>query len=441
MDKVVEFINSLKIDKKTPIIVACSYGPDSMMLLHVLHSLKYNCIVAHVNHKYRKESDQEYVDLEKYCRENNITFEGTCLSGFEGGNFENYAREFRYHFFESLLKKYHTKYIFTAHHGDDLVETILMRLSRGSSLKGYGGFEKITNRHNYLTIRPLIYLTKNEIMDYVKKNRIPYAWDSTNDSLEYTRNRYRHLILPKLQEEEKDVHLKFLDFSEQLHEMYDYIEKKVNRILKVIYVNNSLDIEEFKRFDYFLQKEMIYRILRMIYIEDLYVIEDTHVQEIFKLINSNKPNIILKLPNGLSLIKEYNHVLFSKEEIDPEPYIYVLREQLNIDGYSLIRVEDSQDKSNYTIRLNSKDLKLPLLVRTRRNGDRMHVKNMNGTKKINDIFVDNKITKLKRDRYPVVTDSNNNILWVPGLKKSNLDIPINGDYDIIIRYEKERENE
>jgi tRNA(Ile)-lysidine synthase len=377
----------------------------------------------------------------KYCEDEGIIFEGTSLSGFNGGNFENYAREYRYNFFESVLKKYNTKYLFTAHHGDDLVETVLMRLSRGSSLKGYGGFEKITHRSNYLIVRPLIYLTKEDIMAYLDSNKIPYAWDQTNDSLDYTRNRFRHLILPKLHEEEKDVHLKFLDFSEQMHEMYDYIQKKVNRILKVIYVDNVLDISEFKRFDYFLQKEMIYKILRTIYINDLYVIEDTHVEEIFKLIRSSKPNIILKLPNGLSLVKEYNRVIFSKEEFDPEPYIYVLRNTLNIDGYVLKVVSETQDKSNYTIRLNSKNIKMPILVRTRRNGDRMHVKNMDGTKKINDIFVDNKVGKLKRDRYPIVTDANNNILWVPGLKKSNLDIPINGDYDIIIRYEKERQNE
>ena len=441
MDRVVEFINSLNIDKKTPVVVACSFGPDSMMLLHVLKSLHYNVVVAHVNHKFRGESDQEYLQLFKYCNDNNIGFEGVELTGFNGGNFENYAREFRYHFFENILKKYHTKYLFTAHHGDDLVETILMRLSRGSSLKGYGGFEKITNRKNYLIIRPLVYLTKEEIMEYLKKYNIPYAWDQTNDSLDYTRNRFRHLVLPKLHDEEPDVHLKFLDFSEQLHEMYDYIEKKVNRILKVIYVNDILDIDEFNRFEYFLQKEIIYRILRLFYIEDLYVIEDSHVEEIFKLIRSNKPNIILRLPNGLSLIKEYRRVKFSKEDTDLEPYIYVLRNHLSIDGYVLNVVENSLDKSNYTLRLNSKDVKMPLLVRTRRNGDRMHVKNMDGTKKINDIFVDSKVAKLKRDRYPIVTDANNNILWIPGLKKSNLDIPINGEYDIIIRYEKERENE
>ena len=441
MDRVLEFINSLNIDKKTPVVIACSYGPDSMMLLHLLKSLKYICVVAHVNHKYRKESDQEFLDLKQYCDDNGMIFEGTSLSGFNSGNFENYAREFRYHFFESLLKKYNTKYLFTAHHGDDLVETVLMRLSRGSSLKGYGGFEKVTVRKNYLIVRPLIFLTKEDIMVYLRNNLIPYAWDQTNDSLDYTRNRFRHLVLPRLHEEEKDVHLKFLDFSEQLHEMYDYIEKKVKHVLKVIYVDNVLDISEFVRFDYFLQKEMIYRILRTIYIEDLYVIEDTHVEEIFKLIRSNKPNIILKLPNGLSLIKEYNRLIFSKEEIDPEPYIYVLRNDLSIDGYVLKVVSETQDKSNYTIRLNSKDIKMPILVRTRRNGDRMRIKNMDGTKKINDIFVDSKISKLKRDRYPIVTDANNNILWIPGLKKSNLDIPINGDYDIIIRYEKEREYE
>ena len=101
--------------------------------------------------------------------------------------------------------------------------------------------------------------------------------------------------------------------------------------------------------------------------------------------------------------------------------------------------EDNVDKSNNIIRLNSKDIKLPLYIRNRKDGDKIQVKNMNGSKKVNDIFIDAKINKDIRNIYPLVVDSNDVIVFIPGLKKSNLDIPINGDYDIIVKYEKGEE--
>ena len=97
-------------------------------------------------------------------------------------------------------------------------------------------------------------------------------------------------------------------------------------------------------------------------------------------------------------------------------------------------VSDSDDTSNYTIRLNSKDVKLPLYVRNRRDGDRIHVKNLNGSKKISDIFIDKKIKSTDRETWPIVLDSENRVLWLPGLKKSNLDRKIDDEYDIILRY-------
>ena len=362
MHDVLNFVNNLKIDKNNYVIVACSYGPDSMMLVHLLMMNKFKVVVAHVNHKFRTESDKEYVDLKEYCENNNIIFEGAELTTYNSGNFENYAREFRYNFFEEVMKKYNTDILFTAHHGDDLTETILMRLTRGSSIKGYGGFEKVTKRSWYKIIRPLVYITKKEIMEYLEKNNIPYALDYTNDDLDYTRNRFRHVILPKLHDEEENVHLKFLDFSEQIHDMYHYIDREVSRILNEIFVDNYLDINKFKLLDPFIQKECFYKILRLIYINDLYVIEDSHLDELRKLIESSKPNIILKFPNGLTIIKEYDRLLFTKDVIDNGGYNIELIDHVDLTLGKISIVNESNDTSNFVTRLNSKEIKLPLYV-------------------------------------------------------------------------------
>ncbi|MDE6142148.1 MAG: tRNA lysidine(34) synthetase TilS, partial [Bacilli bacterium] len=194
MVDVVSFIKNLKIPNNELVVVACSGGPDSMFLLNILHELGMSCVVAHVNHKVRKESDEEFDFLKNYCEDLDIIFVGIELTDFSVGNFENYARNFRYDFFKKIVDKYESKYLFTAHHGDDLVETILMRLTRGSSLKGYAGFSSISQRDGYKLIRPLVYLDKETIENYNKENNIPYRIDYTNDSNDYTRNRYRHNV-------------------------------------------------------------------------------------------------------------------------------------------------------------------------------------------------------------------------------------------------------
>ena len=201
MKLVYDFLEKLYINKDDNIVVAVSYGPDSMMLLDVIKNFyKENKIIcAHVHHNHRKESDMEALELESYCKKNDITFEMMKINAYKNNKFtEEEARNKRYEFFDELMKKYESKYLFTAHHGDDLVETILMRLARGSSLKGYSGISLISKRGCYNLVRPLLYVTKEDILSYCENNKISYAVDKSNLDNNYTRNRYRNKVLPLL---------------------------------------------------------------------------------------------------------------------------------------------------------------------------------------------------------------------------------------------------
>ena len=179
MNDVLDFINNLNINNKN-VVVACSGGPDSMFLLDILIKLKdklnINIVVAHVHHNLRKESDEEAIELEKFCKANNVTFEMMKIEEYPNNKFsEESARKIRYEFFDKVAEKYNADTLFTAHHGDDLTETILMRITRGSSLKGYAGFERITYDRGYKIARPLVFLTKEEIEEYLNKSGIWYA--------------------------------------------------------------------------------------------------------------------------------------------------------------------------------------------------------------------------------------------------------------------------
>ena len=145
MKESIEFLNNLNIDKNKYLVVATSGGPDSMALLHLLKNNNYTVICAPVNHNLRNVSEAAYTFVENSCNINTMIFEGMKIDSYKNNKFtENEAREKRYNFFESILKKYNTDILLTAHHGDDLIETIIMRIIRGSNLNGYKGFNKIS---------------------------------------------------------------------------------------------------------------------------------------------------------------------------------------------------------------------------------------------------------------------------------------------------------
>ena len=167
MKEVNEFLEEI-INENDKIVIACSGGPDSMALLSLVCNLrnfkKFDIICAHVNHNKREESDSEALMVEDFCKENNIIFEYTKFKNYSKGNFEAIARKKRYDFFEKIMRKYNTQKLFTAHHGDDLAETILMRIARGTTLKGYSGFTKYSNNEWYNLYRPLIFVEKKKIV-------------------------------------------------------------------------------------------------------------------------------------------------------------------------------------------------------------------------------------------------------------------------------------
>ena len=157
-------INDIRLKYGDVVVVGVSGGPDSMALLHLMSHIKkeldVDIICAHVNHNVRAESADEKIFVESFCRNNNIIFDSMVIEDYGDDNFHNEARSKRYNYFSKVVKEYRAKYLFTAHHGDDLIETILMRIVRGSTLRGYSGFSKVVDMGDYKIIRPLINVTK-----------------------------------------------------------------------------------------------------------------------------------------------------------------------------------------------------------------------------------------------------------------------------------------
>ena len=440
MKEVLKFlIKELKIKKEDTIVLGNSGGPDSMFLLTALLELrdKYNLkiVCAHVNHNVRKESEDEQVFLNDYCDKHNVTFEVMKIEKYGDDNFHNQARNIRYNFFEDLVKKYDADYLMTAHHGDDLIETILMRLVRGSTLKGYSGFESIVDNGSYKLVKPLIVLTKDYIKDYDDKHNIPYVIDKSNFKDKYTRNRYRMNVLPFLKSEDKNVHEKFIKFSNTLSEYDRFINNEIHKSIDRIYKNGKINIKVFKSYDVLIQKKVIALILEEIYKEDLMIINDKHVKLIMDLLNSRKANSKVCLPHNVEVIKSYDFAIIGKEVKEVIDYKIELTKIVNLPNNHFIQaVDDIESNNNYVCRINSEEIKLPLYVRTRKLGDKMQLKK-SGSKKIKDIFIDCKIPTSDRDTWPIVVDSEDKIIWIPGIKKSKYTKLKSDKYDIIYKYD------
>lgn len=429
-----ETIRKLKIDSKEPIVIAVSGGPDSMALLSLLDSYFKNIICAHVHHntgRIGQDEDEKFV--KDYCRKHHYTFESMKIEDYDKNNFHNQAHKKRYHFFETIMKRYHSHYLFTAHHGDDLIETMLFRMMRGSTIEALHGFSEISKKNDYTIVRPLLKYTKEELLKYNVQNNIPYQIDSSNDKDVYTRNRIRKNILPFLKKEHRNVHLKFLKLSQELEQMEYFIQKEAQKEKNVRFCSNILDISCWNRLEKIIAKRILQLILSDIYKEKQELLETIHIELLENLIMNAKSGTKLMFPNNLMIKKEYRKILFGEQK--GTSYEMILENDIRLpNGHEIRFVKEEESDSNFVCRLKKEEIEFPLFVRTRKEHDKMEVKGLNGSKKIKEIFINSKVPEHTRMSYPIVTDKTGKIVWLPGVKKSKFDKTKEEKYDIILRY-------
>lgn len=191
----------------TPILVACSGGSDSMVLIDILLKLNFKIAIAHCNFQLRgNESIEDEKFIQHFAKLNNIPF---YVIHFDTKNYKQNnavstqmaARTLRYEWFEKIRKENNYHSIATAHHLDDQLETILLNITKGTGVKGLTGMLPKTG----FVIRPLLEITKQQVLDYVTENNIAYREDSSNASDDYQRNLLRHQVVPQLQKNQSII--------------------------------------------------------------------------------------------------------------------------------------------------------------------------------------------------------------------------------------------
>lgn len=308
-----DILSKLKTDlsfikDKHKILVSVSGGPDSMVLLHLLLPIYKNISVFHLNHNLRKEAKDEYDFVKNFCKKNNIIFFGynkdiKKIAKKYKESIETTARKIRYETIEKLVKKHTIDYVFTGHHKDDLVETILLNLIRGTSITGISSMQFQKGKY----IKPLIYYEKKEIVIFAKKNNINYQIDKSNFEKKYDRNKIRLDILPKIEKFNKDYKKNLISFYKNCIDIDIFLEKFLkNNINK--FLNKGILQTNFIKYDSFLQKEFIKRVIRKIK-GDIWGITKNNLKEICNFFINSNSGSIYKIWN-INFINQNGKIIF-----------------------------------------------------------------------------------------------------------------------------------
>lgn len=441
-NKVLDIIHKYNlIQKNSKLLVGVSGGPDSLVLLHFLKHIQamwnFDLVVAHVDHMFRGEqSYEDYLFVEQTCKNWGILFEGTRIDvpaymKKTGESTELAARKIRYAFFGELMKKYECTTLVLGHHGDDQVETMLMRMTRGASGKARAGIPIKRAFENGFIVRPLLVVTKAEINQYAAKHQLEPRLDPSNEEDDYVRNRFRHHVLPFLKQENPLVHEQFQRFSEEIYEDEEFFQQLVTRRMKEVWLEITqeyaiINTDSLLVMPNPLQRRAIQLILNYLYLERPSSLSALHIQQLLTLFLNPQPSVELHLPGGLIAEKSYSTCIFRFSNIESLEYTLLLQipgDTFLPNGYKIEAqyIEEASIGGNDSFILPVSSVTFPLTVRTRKKGDRMRVKGLNGTKKLKDIFINEKIPLYKRNGWPVVIDQTGQIIWLPGLKKSYIE--------------------
>lgn len=369
-------------------VVACSGGPDSMALLDQLNKQGKDIVVAHVNYKHRDTADRDENIVKDYCEKYDIPVR-VCYPVHEKGNFQAWARDVRYAFFEEVADAFDAKILYVAHQMDDAIETYLFQKNRNMICDWYGLKEK-SIRQGYQIIRPLLNFTKSELQQYCNENGVSFGIDESNLTNHYTRNVIRHTQIEKMSRDEKEAWI--LKIQNE-NEVWQIKRKAIEEFFKDWNkdVDSLLDQEDaWLYLDTFLFHSLHHHFSKK-YMEELCV--------------QLKRNVLIEVENFL-LERHGGKLYFMPRPKD----VYYKLDELEFKDYADFVIKNE----GKTIEMFSVDATdFPLVIRRVRANDTIQMRF--GNKNVHRFFVDRKISKIYRRYWLVVENNVGNVIFVPGL--------------------------
>lgn len=390
------------------VLCAVSGGADSMCLLHFLHSRRetmgIEVFCAHFDHGLRgDESDRDRLFVERFCRENGIDFsvgfgDVTGFSRERGIGTEEAARTLRYEFLEKTADRLGCDRIATAHNADDNAETVIFNLTRGTGLAGLCGIPPRRGR----LIRPLLDVSRGDILKYLEENHVPHVEDSSNETDDYSRNIIRHRVMPVLRGINQNVLENILRGGLSLREDEEYLSFLAEKFIKEFAEGDALPAEELLA----LPRSVGARVLRRMCPKSL---SREHIDAVFEILPGTERKC-LSLP-GITLVKEQGRLRFGKAET-----VKISDTALNIPGVTVIPGSNFQIISDFiektgeinsslrTFYFNCDKICGTLYCGPRRDGDKVRLSGRGVTKSLKNLFAESGLTQSARSQALVFRD-------------------------------------
>lgn len=403
------------------VLLAVSGGRDSMLMAYLFSQLAYDCIIAHCNFNLRgAESDKDEALVREMGEKWGIPVFVKRFNTIEYAretrvSTQMAARELRYQWFERLSETHHCQRIAIAQHGNDHLETALLNLTRGTGIRGLAGIK--IKRDAF--IRPLLFLSAEEVTGLVAQLAVPYRDDQSNFSTQYARNKIRLEIVPKFKEIQPDFEHVMQQNIKRFDEAHDFIQRTVDAIRRELLVPCSAG--------YRVDKQELGQ-----YIEDPFL-----VYELFKPFGFNRTmtdDLISRYhrQSGATFHADHYELLldrtyiFLQQSTNTERLVLEIEDVPSIVKWNGHFIEvlasdfDSQSGSEATCeRVDADRLVFPLSVRNWQQGDRFQPLGMQGQKKVSDFFIQHKIDRFEKERIPILINGNGEIIWIVGMRLDN----------------------
>ena len=407
------------IEKKFPfligknILVACSGGIDSVVLVRILKELKFNISLAHCNFSLRGiESDEDEKFVISIADKLSIPifntkFDTKQFKEINKVSTQMAARELRYHWFDELCKKHSFDFIATGHHLDDEIETFLINLTRGTGIRGLIGIPET----NHKVIRPLLMISRNDIYEYAIKNNITWREDHSNTDTDYLRNKFRLNVIPSLRQTNTNFLKGFQKTTTHLKTSLSLVNDYMELIKKLVFIvkETSIEIDILKLKGLPNTNYLIYELL--------FPYGFTNWGDIIDLLDAQTGKKIFS--KKYRLLKNRNFlILDQKSQINIESHFYInegdkiLKKPFFL---SINKVEEILDYTPNNLYLDFDKLVFPLKLRPWEDGDYFFPFGMKGKKKLSKFFKDEKLSLISKEKIWVLL-SENNIIWVVGMR-------------------------
>lgn len=467
--KVIRFMKENQLLRKhTKVLVAVSGGPDSLALLYFLHRHRslfaIDVMALTLDHQLRGDvSREDALFVQRVCEQLSIpcivrTLDVRAYQEEHREGTQLAARQLRYAAYEEVMEQHQADYLALGHHGDDQVETVLMAMAKTTTIAPLAGIPVQRDFGGGKLIRPFLSVTKAEIEQFCEQHQLTPRIDLSNLETAYTRNYMRRKVVPLLEMHHPNLAGTIHQLTETVGEDEQYLfrlaEEAFGRMVQLGESPLSVTIPQEKFLDCPVPLQR--RIFRLT-LDYLYGTRPKQItykqEEAFLHLASKTGNKKMDLPGDGRIEKTYDviycyvgvniqeTIAYEKQLTDypatvmlPEGAIVTV-EQTDTQGVKLWK----QDRNTYIC--SARDVVFPLTVRTRKPGDRMTYEGLAGTKKIKDIFIDEKIDPQLRDRWPIVADATGKIIWLIGLKKSPSEACGPEDYPLLLTYDpKGRQN-